>query len=457
MVGCSQVSIPPDLVANTLAQSRCNQAALPPIRAGQSVDTERLRQLLDRAKQAGLRRPSVPKWAIGSGLENELPSGRFVSTEKSIEDELLGFLRSQSSLEVFNDKMLNQGNSWMQVSHRELLQWLLYVVSVRGTEAAIDSLHRFLLADHVPALQVLAVAGVEVEQPVELGADLRLVPFSLVPRSRAGDALDPPLLKPENSVRLGLHFPLVHVIRQRCPTAAIIRNVKLRPKAFGKEDVVRGVIDFALLYRACACLTLVGQAAPLPIADWFVLEDWVPCANFFGSGWGAPVHDVINVFPFKLSLEQAQEASAICKQLEAASRGLWDKLWVPIQRLNQARRREDTVDKAIDLGVSFEALYLNDESPNDQISFTFRLRAAWHLGATKEERKDLIAFFGKVYECRSKAVHTGRLDNKVKLKGKDKIPTDAFLKEADALCAKAIKKIVQAGAFPNWGDLILGG
>ena len=75
----------------------------------------------------------------------------------------------------------------------------------------------------------------------------------------------------------------------------------------------------------------------------------------------------------------------------------------------------DNADKAIDLGVAFEALLLNDRSHKDQIAFTFRLRAAWFLGSSKDNRRELINLFDKIYECRSKAVHTGRLNGTVKL------------------------------------------
>ncbi|MGZ8934773.1 MAG: hypothetical protein ACXW04_07720 [Methylobacter sp.] len=128
---------------------------------------------------------------------------------------------------------------------------------------------------------------------------------------------------------------------------------------------------------------------------------------------------------------------------------------IPIQRLNQSRRRKNIADRAIDLGIAFEALYLNDRSSTEQISFTFRLRAAWHLGGCAEYRKMLIKMFKMIYELRSKAVHTGKIDQEVKL-NKKTISTTDFLNQADSLCVQSIRKIINDSHYPDWESVILG-
>ena len=39
------------------------------------------------------------------------------------------------------------------------------------------------------------------------------------------------------------------------------------------------------------------------------------------------------------------------------------KLKVPLERLNQAKRRMKLVDRAIDLGIALELLFLQEEPP----------------------------------------------------------------------------------------------
>jgi hypothetical protein len=133
-----------------------------------------------------------------------------------------------------------------------------------------------------------------------------------------------------------------------------------------------------------------------------------------------------------------------------------EKLRVPIKRLNQSRRRQNPADKAIDLGVAFESLFLGDRRNNEQITFTFRLRGAWFLGKDKQDRRDLVCFFNSIYDCRSVSVHTGKLGQKIKVKNRGEIEITKFLEEADDLCFRSIKAIIDSEEFPNWDEIILG-
>jgi hypothetical protein len=420
------------------------------------VNRTKLRDLLVRATQAGIQRPNAPSWVSGSELERLIVP--FVSTDKTIEDELQSFVREESAFAIFDEQMFNQGNSWSRINLWSLLRWLLYTTLDSGVDTAIGSLEKFLASEFTPALEVLAVSGIEVDEPIALTPTLRLVPFSSLPASYTKHQLDPPLLKPENLRQLGLDpIALSPYQERRSPTAAITKQVKLSPKITGPKEDRRPYISSNLeLYEACECLTLLSGCTPLPVAHWHIVEDWVPCARLLGSSSSSPVYDVINPFICKLSLEQRAEATVICQRFADLDQRVRDKLRIPIQRLNQARRRRNLADKSIDLGVSFESLYLNDRSHKEQTSFTFRLRAAWHLGTDKAERKGLTDFFNRIYDCRSIAVHTGTLNGKIKLKERGEFDTSSFLNEAEELCARSIKKIIESKDFPNWNNIILG-
>ncbi len=65
-------------------------------------------------------------------------------------------------------------------------------------------------------------------------------------------------------------------------------------------------------------------------------------------------------------------------------------------------------------------------------------------------------YFYTIYACRSKAVHSGKLDYREKLQGLGHVETSQFLEQADTLCTLTIKKVIQDGVFPDWKDIILG-
>ena len=113
------------------------------------------------------------------------------------------------------------------------------------------------------------------------------------------------------------------------------------------------------------------------------------------------------------------------------------------------------IDKIIDLGIAFEALYVPDGG-SGEIRFRLAVRAAWHLGKDKEDRNKLLQKFKQIYDCRSNAVHSGKLDERVRF-GEEHIPTSEFIQRAQNLCRESIMKILEDRKLPNWNSLILGG
>jgi hypothetical protein len=246
------------------------------------------------------------------------------------------------------------------------------------------------------------------------------------------------------------------------PKAAIIRKIEFSPKTYEYETYKPHSENSTLgpkqkeLYEACACLTLVGPSTPLPVAYWTEIEKWVPCAILLGEGWSSPIYDVKNVKNYLIKNEDVFRAQEIYEIFSQLSPEIREKLRVPLGRLNQAIRRLDLVDKAIDLGIALEALFLSDRSHTEQIAFTFRLRGAWFMAEDAQKRQELILIFDKLYDCRSRAIHSGRLDDKINIKRKPPIPTQEFLEQGIKLCVDAIEKILRKGCFPEWGKVILG-
>ena len=140
------------------------------------------------------------------------------------------------------------------------------------------------------------------------------------------------------------------------------------------------------------------------------------------------------------------------------------ELQTAINRWIQSKTNRSDVDKMIDLGVAFESIYL-PKNKTEQLAFQFRLRASWHLGKGKAERRELIDEFDAIYTLRSQAVHNGELSPTVKIRkgnqnkpGKS-VPTSEFIPRAQELCRSSIIKILKDGKFPDddyWKDLILG-
>ena len=128
---------------------------------------------------------------------------------------------------------------------------------------------------------------------------------------------------------------------------------------------------------------------------------------------------------------------------------------IPPEKIAEAPTTRD-VDKMIDLGIAFESVYLSGISATTELAFRIRLHASLHLGKNKEDRQMLIEKFKKIYEWRSKAVHTGTLSTKDVRIGEEVISPLVFIKQTQDLCRKSILKIIEEGQFPHWNDIILG-
>lgn len=112
------------------------------------------------------------------------------------------------------------------------------------------------------------------------------------------------------------------------------------------------------------------------------------------------------------------------------------------------------VDQMIDLGVTFEALYLSRSGNKSQ---RLQQRASSYLGKDKADRDtlELEKVFKKIYDLRSMAVHEGKLPTNVEIGGAC-VPISEFIKQAQDLSRQSIIQIVEAGEFPNWKTLNVG-
>lgn len=336
-----------------------------------------------------------------------------------------------------------------------LAKWLTITAHQIGVNTAIDQLHTFLTAKGTPARAILAISGIAPEEEITISGSLKLVPFESLPSSTPKTALAPLYLKNEFLIQQGF-IPFHPQVNSRYPKAALVKDIEIFPKVIENFERDINPIDYSELYEACEFLALVKKSTPVPAGSWPELDVSVPCKQVLGSSWSYQTPDVLSNTDTILNTSDWLVISDIYAKFSRLRQKDRDLLRIPFQRLNQARRRRNLADKAIDQGVAFEALFLNDKSHMDNISFTFRLRASLYLGQTIQERQYLMEFFTAFYSCRSEAAHTGKLGPAIKVKNRGKITIAEILNESDTLCERTIIKIIEDGGFPDWTNLMLG-
>jgi len=114
--------------------------------------------------------------------------------------------------------------------------------------------------------------------------------------------------------------------------------------------------------------------------------------------------------------------------------------------LCSSRLHESPVNRAIDLGIALEVIFLHGVKNTTELGYRAATHAAFFLGSDAEERRTIHDAVRDAYGARSEAVHTGKLE-------KTRYIENHF--QADRLCRQALVKLVIDGGFPeDWSSLI---
>lgn len=124
-----------------------------------------------------------------------------------------------------------------------------------------------------------------------------------------------------------------------------------------------------------------------------------------------------------------------------------ETLRIALDRISQALREPNLVDKAIDIGIALEVMLLHEMGGGFQGEMTYRtsVRGAALLGKTQNERLEILRAIKRIYGYRSEAVHTGKIK-------RNNQQTEKDLGSAIRLCAQIATKVIEYGSFPNWDE-----
>jgi hypothetical protein len=219
------------------------------------------------------------------------------------------------------------------------------------------------------------------------------------------------------------------------------------PQAAGDLDLN------ALTLRGERIDDLVRCIRALAVSPVAALGSWAYLTNTFantivgvGYQWGEALFDrqLGVVRPVAINPKAIAELFRSFSQIRPDEKRV---LRIALDRLSQAVRRNNIIDKAIDLGIALEAMLLHGIGKNDRGELKFRqaIRGAAFLGGPKTERLQTLTLLKDAYDLRSTAVHTGALE-----KGKRGQTADKILEDAARICAGIARKLIGRGSFPDW-------
>ena len=355
-----------------------------------------------------------------------------------------------------------------------VLERLLEITLVRGIEEAVSIFDRCSRPEgaHGVFQDVRLLSGIKLKTEAQVFEGVRLVPL---PSSEASEELT--LYLPGfptyafidesadffNKTLLVIDRPGISIFHKPSPELLIFPQghpvdnlpfqVDVHDVKFPNTKAVHSFLN--LFYKALS----LACNSPVQVVrgGWFLEEDksFNPHQGII-NGFRDP-----NLFGSSVEVREADIEKAIClyeilgNLLNELDSKVGEKLQISIDRWARSKASISYVDQIIDLGIAFEVLYVPDGG-SGEITFKLAVRAAWHLGKDKGDRKQLLTKFKDIYKYRSNAVHNGQLDETIRFGG-ERIHRSEFIAEIQDLCRRSIMKILEDNQFPEWDNVVLDG
>lgn len=351
--------------------------------------------------------------------------------------ELHNLVQRIPALEFFNHADQYTLGHQKNVDFRFLVQWLISRGQQIGAEGTIKDLIGYLSPETIEVTEILAIDGFDVKENIKIG-DYELIAWNNLVMTDT---------KYQVAVR-GLFGGWD-------PTAALIQRheiprVHVRP---WDRPIPYAPYSIEPALDVLRCITAIAGGGFRLRNYWLEPVEWAAWAvNFstFGVDSTTILHSVaINVLDVRSIRECVSHFSALDENRRL-------RLLVPLDRLNRSYLTGmRQVDKAIELGIAFEALF----SPiklTENITSSVCKRAEKFLGGTRNKRRKINNTFRDIYELRSRSVHSGRFDADGPDDWSDYQKVSSTLEEGQKLVGRSLVKVILEGE-PDWDKFDIAG
>ena len=296
---------------------------------------------------------------------------------------------------------------------------------------------------------VKALYGVTCAEPVAVTDTVVLLPFLSVPASEIRDWIIADYEHANESVSLGGFKPLPSAALYRAGT---LESVFADPKANSNDS--RFPAWFDELDEAALLLALVPQAIPAEAAHWMHMDD-PDVALLVQRGISRSSSSDVEPQSFHAAPTiAASQVAGLAVAYRKLPKGHRNRIALAIGRLLRGRCQSNPGNRAIDVAIALEVLFMNTD--RDEHSYKISLRAARLLNQEMAARRRVFAEVRNVYDIRSKMVHTGSANNESNVDGEKRTAHDV-VEAVDVVCTEAIRSFLAMGSIPeDWRDVELG-
>jgi hypothetical protein len=320
-------------------------------------------------------------------------------------------------------------------------QKMISIVRIgRPPDAAVAWLRRVPSITGGSGGAVKLLYGVQCAQRIAITNEIALVPFAEVPPSSILDWI-------VNEHERANESPVVHGFTA-APSAALFRPGLVEPlfrDAPGDFQDQPPATWFNDLDDAARLLALIPKLIPLEAAHWFHYDDPdVALLGQFGlSRQGPEIRATMFAAPVDVTAAAVDGVFAAYRQL---NKGDQQRINLALERMIRSRCQHFSGNRAIDLAIALEVLFMNAE--RDEHSYKISLRAARLIRGDPQARQRTFMEVRRLYDMRSSMVHTGHVKNEYRLDA-TKASAHEIVEAVDTTCTEAIRVFLQLGNLPS--------
>ncbi|MGE5512267.1 MAG: hypothetical protein ACM31O_13555, partial [Bacteroidota bacterium] len=313
----------------------------------------------------------------------------------------------------------------------------------KAVEESLASARSFAASEKSNVDTYFPVAGVDAVEAVPLKDGLTLVPWSQVPEGNGKRWFDD-ASNPARRTLGSSHFVTVR------PTLAIRftergRKVLFASRAEAYPNEQLRLTEFRDQWELSAdvmrCITATAVCPSAILGSWADLDDGF-ANRLGGSDYRYQANAMIDLRLARPHHAIDPKIADLFQRYIAIGGEVRDVLRISLDRLALALRESMLTDRAIDLGIALETMLLHNAGEADRGELRYRaaIRGATFLGGSSEERLRTYNLLRDAYDLRSKAVHSGRIDPKDKIR---KMVPAEILSNAAATCAAVARALIE--------------
>lgn len=341
--------------------------------------------------------------------------------------------------DIFENHMQFLGGNGFSLTYYKLLDWMLDRARIVGAKETILDVDNYISNPNFNVNLIELVCNSSSENSYKFSNGAILTDINAIYKSKkylnnssfAEELTNRPLSIPTQTFIGGiLSFDFEHPKRH------------YKNKSENGNKKVQIPFDKLNITKLCLSLTRSINYGVFGFGTTLITSDKIPML-LSGRVWQTKPSKTSGYGPQIIKIELKQ-TDKLLENFEKLDSKFQDKLIIPLEKFNNFGSGELLVDKAIELRICLESIFLNDGN-KDQLRFRLALRSALFLGKSLEERKEIFKIVKEAYDITSTAVHNGKLSKKMK--------TDTLTKAAE-FAKKALIKLINEGEV-NWEDLEL--